>query len=879
MIVISDNTNPNYNGNITQANGFYRAEAYSLSAFDKNTSFPTSMWWYLVPVTFANAGNCKWIVLLAIAEAAVNRPITVILQELVWWTWTDRATKTLTAQEISASTTSAAETFSVWQDFALSSFIRWFRFDTPYPVNTTAGIWRFNVYAWAGTWTWYTSFQNGWFYVAWCDNQVSFTSDQDQFIAMDTIYLNAAVTLRWAVFPWNSNAMSWFVCSWTTRDIEQVSKLMWSIAPTTSYTVICRWQILMWEASWFRAWTTAVPIPISSAWILSFNNPAVWNINNSSSTFFWVWGYQKIGCNLFIYWEIPAVEDTELAVQATSGSTALVTKVATWWNIWDSLRIWWDPTRWAAGVTERFIASIAGVNITLSYPIDYNAYYNSTYNVWASIIRQNWYWFKMDTNSSSWERCKIYWWANFVVSWCQIMNLVFEPTAGQYNKEQVIWTDIEQGFYHCYCMSLTSTVPFLVHDTGLQVWLIPPKKWFTFNHVNFVRLFPFSTLYTTLWQWPFSVKNCIFLNPDFYLNNIAKISWIWEYTDNKHENCKNAFIQLSWVKSSFRRNRFWWQNTWGANWFWAVKVDWGYFITDWWDNFFDNSWVAIELYGTSFYNHSTNDYFWQISPNTIDVYQAAGSLHQLIIDNPKWNLSVSMLDNSILSGSQLRILSENRVANSDRIIQQEWNIVRTWHWLADTKVWTGSTFWVASPWQFWLRLQPYKLTTNIIKFSDNDWTTTIWNSQGKTVTVTARIKVNDVNFFSNPHINPTLRVTYDWWTVVSHVALDTIAPQQLQVLFTPATDRNDITIEIFCATEAVNTFAYVYIWELLVWLWWGISIDTSTFAFWKDALPLGNTRTFKTPASAWDEPTEIYTVDGSYWKEVNKMKKIITLLQ
>ena len=104
MIVISDNTNPNYNGNITQANGLYRVEAGNLSAFSSTVqALSTSA--YTIPVTFANAGNCKGIILPLIpTDSTVARSVTVVLQELVGGTtWTDRATKTLTNLEISAS--------------------------------------------------------------------------------------------------------------------------------------------------------------------------------------------------------------------------------------------------------------------------------------------------------------------------------------------------------------------------------------------------------------------------------------------------------------------------------------------------------------------------------------------------------------------------------------------------------------------------------------------------------------------------------------------------------------------------------------------------------------------------------------------------------
>ena len=59
--IVSDSSNGSYNGLLSTANGFYRAEAWNLSMLS-NTYLPISTVRY-INVTFANAGNCKGIVL------------------------------------------------------------------------------------------------------------------------------------------------------------------------------------------------------------------------------------------------------------------------------------------------------------------------------------------------------------------------------------------------------------------------------------------------------------------------------------------------------------------------------------------------------------------------------------------------------------------------------------------------------------------------------------------------------------------------------------------------------------------------------------------------------------------------------------------------
>ena len=86
---------------LATASGFYRAEAYNLSPYSTTMLALSST--RTLDVTFANAGNCQGIILHLAASSHVNKDVTVVLQENVASVWTDRATKTLTAAQISNS--------------------------------------------------------------------------------------------------------------------------------------------------------------------------------------------------------------------------------------------------------------------------------------------------------------------------------------------------------------------------------------------------------------------------------------------------------------------------------------------------------------------------------------------------------------------------------------------------------------------------------------------------------------------------------------------------------------------------------------------------------------------------------------------------------
>jgi len=249
--------------------------------------------------------------------------------------------------------------------------------------------------------------------------------------------------------------------------------------------------------------------------------------------------------------------------------------------------------------------------------------------------------------------------------------------------------------------------------------------------------------------------------------------------------------------------------------------------------------------------------------NTFDFdYQTTSTYADILVrtttGNPTFNTERTP---TLVSGSTFKFTDCN-VTNNDFTMQPFGFIRRTGYGLGDTTVWNGSTFGVASLGQFGMRLEPSS-STGLLTYKDNDGATTIGLVQNKTVTVTTRVKINNAAFYAGVHTKPTLKVTYDGSTVVQAVATGTTADQQLQVVFTPTTTNQAITIELNCATDATTTDAYVYLGEVLVGLPSGISVDTSQLGSWTNALPLGYTKTFSSPSSALDEPMSAHNISGS----------------
>jgi hypothetical protein len=259
-VCVSDSRNASYDGNITTANGFYRAIYSNLACSFTMASLTSTV---NIPVTFTGSGNLMGVGLwLSAVSTGTDRPIKVELQEFVGGTtWTARTSKELTYAQIVANLSPSR---AYYYQFTTQGFITGFKFATPYAVNTTAGIWRFQITSTAGTGYWNSRMAASGVYslVAWDATQITFTSNQDQFVAIDKIKLNSAVTLLGALQAGDTvnQVAGWIGSGQTSWDLD-ACMLTWADAPASSYKVTVTGRIYYGSNGGFRAGTDSERIP------------------------------------------------------------------------------------------------------------------------------------------------------------------------------------------------------------------------------------------------------------------------------------------------------------------------------------------------------------------------------------------------------------------------------------------------------------------------------------------------------------------------------------------------------------------------------------------------------------------------------------------
>jgi hypothetical protein len=188
-VIVSDSRNTSYDGKLSTANGFYRAEAYNLTAENSTTlSVSTTR---NIAVTFLNAGNCQGIALALQnnTEWYFPRSLTVALQENVAGTWTTRTSETRTPLQM-------VNNYGVKYDNTDNPFFCGFipiKFATPYAVDTVANKWRFQVSQSASAYSSYflrTSDGTNPSFFAWCDNKVTYSDTNDAVMCVDKVYID-----------------------------------------------------------------------------------------------------------------------------------------------------------------------------------------------------------------------------------------------------------------------------------------------------------------------------------------------------------------------------------------------------------------------------------------------------------------------------------------------------------------------------------------------------------------------------------------------------------------------------------------------------------------------------------------------------------------
>lgn len=848
-IVISDNRNPNYNGNLSQVNGFYRVEAGNLALNAAVTSLTST---YNYAFTFANAGNCQGFV-LALNTTALNidRPIKIELQENVATVWTARTSKTLTSNEIRRS--------SSVTDIG-STYITPFKFDTPYAVTTAVGTWRFQITSTAGTSNWNIrqAVAGTPSFVTWCDNQVSFTSNTDQFVAMDMLYLDSATTLRGVLQTGDTvNAIAGWICSGPDRTPTNVSMLQWTPIPVSSYKVTTTGLIYFGATSGFRAGTSTVPIPSSAMGEFEFLQATVGtNTANVSSGFNPT--HSTDGGSVFIYGEVPAVEDTELSAPASSGQPVVITKVSTGWVAGDKVIIGRQTAKGNADAQIYTISSVVGTTITLTTNL------SSARSVDASIFRMNGYGFKLSTTNATGHRPVFFSMMNIVCQGIEYVNVEwFINSTSALRANTAGGTDLPWQFRNSSHTATQATTPRLLSSN-----FTPPLLGIIINNINHYRSVTVSTIFVSNGQGTFSVSNCIYINQDSgYSSNANVFAGIWTYVDNKHENAASAMLQLTGFQGTFRRNKFWGNSVDGSSATGAIRFGSLFLFNDWGNNIFDNNQTAVSIQNAPSFNVvARQDEFGLVVANVTDIYPYYRGLCDVEFENCKGNI-VTRYAHPMIDGFTLRLTKVNQVEGNDRVEKAEGVIYKAGNGLSDTTKHVGN---------FCMKFSPYNFAVSNLTWEQLIPTE---NIQNKDMMVGVWVNISNSGYWGVSNQMPRLTVNYDNGTIAYAEAAQVTGWQFLFVPITPLTTYGQIKVTVSGRSIATAPNNVFYVADMSVLYPAGHTLALGSMNTWASALPvMPSISTSVSAADVWAaDPTQFGA--STVGDKVNKIKKIVTGLQ
>jgi hypothetical protein len=830
--IISDSRNVTYDGNINTANGFYRAIYSNLGCSFTPASLTSTV---NIPVTFTGTGNIMGVALwLSSVNTGTDRPIKVELQEFVGGTtWTARTSKTLTYAEITANLDPLR---AYYYQFTTQGFITGFKFATPYAVNTTAGIWRFQITSTAGTGYWNTRMVASGVYslVAWDDTKITFTSNQDQFVAIDKIVLNSAVTLLGALQTGDTVNQ---VCGWIGSGMsswdEDACMLTWADTPASSYKVTVTGRIYYGSNGGFRAGTDAVPIPISAMGHMEFTQASLGTNNASIGSGFFnhdAGASTSGGGHMFLYGEIPAYEDDLLAADAAAGQKVFVTQNVTGWVAGDKVALGGADTPGDTDAVLYEIASVAGDGKTITLTV------NIGNKRWAghSVIRMNGYGFKMSSTYAQGINHRCYSYESWImrgvefyfINWCTLVSAPFATIRAWSISHCSANLDFVYGgaaFAGCF-----------LYGGGGSASTNPTFAGTYMDHVNCFGGHPTYNLYVANGAGLFSLTNCIDINANHRAFMPYSMAGKYIYSNNRHYHTWLAHVRLTGWNCTIENNVLWGSSGGGTSGYGGFTI-FNLFNSTLGGNKFDNNAVGVNFTNTgpSLNNVSRNDEFGQQKANSYDIYMVVGGLHEAEFENFKGNASVYWWS-WLWHGTKLKLTKANQVEGSDHIYLEEGDMYKCGTGLSDTTKHNET---------YSLKLVPKAniLNSGIPLQIPLKWTQKIptENIQNKDMMVGIWIKIANSAYWTTggTYQMPRITVNYDNGTYAYGEAAQTTDWQFVFVPFTPLTTYGEIEISISGQTQAATANAAFYAAEMSVLYPAGHNIAMGKFNTWSSSLP------------------------------------------
>ena len=833
-VIVSDSSNPFYTSYLSDPSAFYLADSYNLGAYSATTLDIATQ--RNIDVTFTSNANCCGIILALHAVSAVTtaRGVRVTLQENVGGTWTARAVKDMTCAEINPEYSMGGNSFV--------GFFVPFKFDNPYPIDTTAGKWRFNVAvstAVGSTSIWQLMTSNGLApaYVTWCDNPVT-ANDEDTLIVADKVIINRSITLRGLAATGETTTGT---CAWICRSMD-ISKsgvclLEWENPPAESYTLTLGGRIYMGSFSGFRVGSEEDRIPFNrQAIICRKTTPDYGTVVPGFLQYMGTTSARSRGKSaFFLYGEIPEQAYAVLAQNENANQPVihLTEDVSGKWFPGDYVYVGKQYLRGQGTIVWQQISAVNGSTVTLtSNLLSYRRYAGGTVinrDRGYGIHVQGYMVFNIEHPNY------------FEVSGCKLEKMVFmlQVTTSYYNypalpanrdkhviENNIMYTDNTSVYYTFNgCLIPPEGMSFKRNVSFRQTMLFQPIAYYA------------DTVATNKWYSGLLELNDNRICAQYAVSHLASTAGVYvkvHIKNNSFENSAYSFVYAGDIDLLMTNNVFWGNSAsvTGGGSVRMSKINNG--LSE--NNYFDYCACAIGFIGSeTIINFRSNyDKFGTIAPNVNDLSFYGSLYYDVVFRYATGSNSGKLIihETYIRDGannSLLGIEAENNEPKVDKSYTPFGKFQRCGYELEDPTVHTSGED------KYSLRFEPFYperplLFSQVIPIGNH--------CMNKQLNVTAWLKINSANYYAGEHINPTIEVIYDLDSSTRVTASSTTAWQQLSLNFTPITPFNRMKLNIYGATSATTTNAYFYVDSVNVQLPQNTFINFGDMNIWQNGLPV-----------------------------------------
>lgn len=847
-------------GNLSDANNYYRVEAHSLNSWSSATKSQVLSTTRTISVTFANAGNCLGVGLYLInpTVSAVNcdRSVLVELQEDVAGTWTTRASVTKTWASIHQMNSSVA--YYTVGDYAVA-----FEFTSSYAVDTTAAKWRFRISQTGGTAgdIYLILGVNAYpTYFTWCDTLMSFTND-DTLIVKNYLEIDQSFSLAGVLGTGDvTYGTACIICSNTTAiDYANVSFLTYDpVTYTSAITMTLKGSMVLRGHSGIRIGDEGNRVPAAYPFTIDFTTP---NVGTARPT---IWDgafYYSCKANLFFYGEEVQNKVAMTAnIAVGAGSTVVAEDMSTKWANGQTIVFSKQVGKGQLSNQEYAISSISGT--TINFTPNNATYTKSGTN--AFVLNLNVYGIHFNNSvASSYISIAIPQPSSCIFKGCKFTRARYYGIVSPLYTYGLVF-DKSTDYLQTYFKSC------IFHDNygasqdsiyGLQV----APKGILFEDIVCWRFGFYSGGVWFNESGLVEIKNCV---ASQYRGSYPLQTQGDAYGYIKDVYCKlkitNLYLNNAYPTSMYLQGKveidglyiYGIAVTGAAGMIYFYNV---YSSKNMKNIYLDNQTNGISI--LTFVNSKmTNVVFGSETANTLDLILMNGAVPMGVIDSPIGLSTFTNYQDTIMEGVYLAIVDDGGVYNVTNVYEKYGTLSIAGDSLADTTVHTSGSG------KYCMRFEPIN-STDCLEYETDIPT---GNIQTKAITISAWIKINSATYYAGTCVNPTLTISYDGGVSENTtVAADTTDWQQIFVTVIPATNAGKITMKVGGCTDATGSNAYFYMDDIAVSYPPNIQLDLGGLNLWQDGFPVTPPITTSINASdLWAYLSANATVSGSMGKLV-----------